>query len=245
MGCWGRGLFQSDDDYDIVRDLSAMFGCDIFTPENEERAGIVKQLNDGLLARKFDKIMAHNFQPATSYHSRDRIVIILGILAMQLGAKIEHRHLTAMKVLRSKLPDMVQQLQVVTALDEYKNNGTEWVLGSKGLVDTMGYAADGKTEYENGDGFWSSGLGHSADEDPYPHTYSKKCLSCGDDEAEPVRCSRCQMARYCNRDCQKRDWPVHKQVCVSYKPRSIRVPDLSAEKPQEPEKVDTATETEA
>ena len=27
------------------------------------------------------------------------------------------------------------------------------------------------------------------------------------------KCSRCGDARYCNRQCQKKDWPVHKKKC--------------------------------
>lgn len=33
-------------------------------------------------------------------------------------------------------------------------------------------------------------------------------------DAPPLqRCSRCLMAHYCDRECQKRDWATHKAAC--------------------------------
>src|SRR6184192_371695 len=37
--------------------------------------------------------------------------------------------------------------------------------------------------------------------------------SCGKPNA--CRCSRCKKVSYCGRDCQIKDWPDHKAVCVS------------------------------
>jgi hypothetical protein len=157
MGIWGRGLLQSDDDHDIANALNEMFECDIFQPEEEDGAAVVKLLNGGLLSKKFDKLLFPDFKPQISHQSRDRMVIILGILAMKLGATIEGQYIAALRMLRSSLPNMFQQLQLLTALDEYKN-GIPWVLGSKGPMDAM-TSAGYKTEYDNGDEFWLSGLG--------------------------------------------------------------------------------------
>lgn len=157
MGVWGRGLLQSDDDYDIADALNEMFPFEIFLPDEKQRAEAVEALNSGLLSKKFDKLLSADFKPQVSYQSRDRMVIILGVLAMQLGATIDGQHLAALRILRSSLPNMFQQLQLVTALDEYKN-GTRWILGSKGLLETM-QSAGRKTDYDDGDEFWASGLG--------------------------------------------------------------------------------------
>jgi hypothetical protein len=32
---------------------------------------------------------------------------------------------------------------------------------------------------------------------------------------KPMKCSRCVTARYCSAACQRADWPVHKQACLS------------------------------
>jgi hypothetical protein len=36
---------------------------------------------------------------------------------------------------------------------------------------------------------------------------------CASEEASSM-CSRCQVVRYCSRECQRTDWKAHKPVCV-------------------------------
>jgi hypothetical protein len=46
----------------------------------------------------------------------------------------------------------------------------------------------------------------------------ERCSGCGKIEGkknEFKKCSRCQVAVYCGRDCQKADWKAHKKVCAS------------------------------
>lgn len=45
--------------------------------------------------------------------------------------------------------------------------------------------------------------------DGYMCTFCEKILE------EPLKCSRCHRARYCDRNCQKQDWSLHKQWCKS------------------------------
>ena len=40
-----------------------------------------------------------------------------------------------------------------------------------------------------------------------------KCSSCGTFSENLKKCSRCQLAQYCNRECQKKHWSTHKTVC--------------------------------
>ncbi|KAH9902016.1 hypothetical protein F4778DRAFT_735922 [Xylariomycetidae sp. FL2044] len=218
---------QSDDDFDIVNDLSKMMGLDMFQPRNEEeRQSAVCKLNDGLFTRKFDMILEPGFEPYSSHHAPGRIAVILGILAMLLGAKISDKHMNQLRILRIGLGTMEEQLQLLTALDEYKNNGTRWVSGSKLQVETR--ECDGRaSEYDIGDEFWFSGLGHNEGEKPTSDTYSKRCLACRKiPDPFLLRCSRCKMARYCNADCQRVDWLSHIRVCELRKEvRSCPVPD--------------------
>ncbi|CAJ2501668.1 Uu.00g045210.m01.CDS01 [Anthostomella pinea] len=216
MGVWGLGLLQSDDDYDIESDLDDMFGLNLFQPTDEaESVATVEKLNtDRFLAKKFDKILTATFvPPRAAYQQRDRIAVILGMLAMQLGAKIESQHMRMLRLLRPALPTLEQQLQLLAALDGYKNDGTQWESGSKSLMDATTTKGDA-TEYDLGDEFWFSGLGHSADENPTSNMWSTSCLSCGDDESTLTTCGRCKMGRYCSKTCQKLDWPIHKKVCA-------------------------------
>ena len=41
----------------------------------------------------------------------------------------------------------------------------------------------------------------------------KKCHSCGKSQTDIKKCSRCNYALYCNRECQKNHWESHKQMC--------------------------------
>ena len=40
-----------------------------------------------------------------------------------------------------------------------------------------------------------------------------KCSSCGNCSENLKKCSRCRSVQYCNRECQKKDWSIHKSVC--------------------------------
>ncbi len=48
---------------------------------------------------------------------------------------------------------------------------------------------------------------------------TNKCASCSTPEADPEKplkpCAKCQTVRYCSRDCQKKDFKVHKKICAA------------------------------
>ena len=41
----------------------------------------------------------------------------------------------------------------------------------------------------------------------------RACLYCLQEVEGSSRCSRCQTALYCNKNCQTSHWPVHKNIC--------------------------------
>lgn len=47
-----------------------------------------------------------------------------------------------------------------------------------------------------------------------PDSEKKKCAKCGKVDEAIKNCSRCLQVGYCGPECQKLDWPSHKQVCV-------------------------------
>ena len=42
----------------------------------------------------------------------------------------------------------------------------------------------------------------------------RNCLYCLQKVEGSSRCSKCRTALYCNRDCQAKHWPVHKNICI-------------------------------
>ena len=47
------------------------------------------------------------------------------------------------------------------------------------------------------------------------------CENCGKHEhgdVKHMKCSRCKLRYYCSRECQKQDWPNHKQMCKKVEP---------------------------
>jgi MYND finger len=48
---------------------------------------------------------------------------------------------------------------------------------------------------------------------------TNKCACCKIPETDPEKplklCAKCQTVRYCSRDCQKKDWKLHKKTCAS------------------------------
>ena len=43
---------------------------------------------------------------------------------------------------------------------------------------------------------------------------NRNCLYCLQKVEGSSRCSKCRTALYCNRDCQAKHWPVHKNICI-------------------------------
>ena len=45
---------------------------------------------------------------------------------------------------------------------------------------------------------------------------AKECALCREKEAK-FRCSKCKTTRYCSKECQLRDWPMHRSICSMVK----------------------------
>lgn len=53
-----------------------------------------------------------------------------------------------------------------------------------------------------------------------------RCCVCG--KQGKLRCSKCGIARYCDRQCQRAHWPDHKRVCDKDRTRQRQPPSLHA-----------------
>ncbi|KAL7629451.1 hypothetical protein AAE478_000971 [Parahypoxylon ruwenzoriense] len=161
MIMWGTGFFQSDRDLAIAKDLFQMLGRGLVSLEEWKiTEDTVKRLNSGLLAENFDKVLSAHFKPHNSRHKREYVAVILGMIAMDFGARIEDRHMKALRLLRPWLPTIDMQLQLVTALDEYKNDGTAWKLERKCPKQLAASSKKDSTEYDLE--FWITGVGPAA-----------------------------------------------------------------------------------
>ncbi|EON63549.1 hypothetical protein W97_02777 [Coniosporium apollinis CBS 100218] len=184
MGAWGYGLLQSDHDYDCAGNLSDEAGIELFYPEDPEATR--KKLDDGTLSRLFDNHENRTFSPKCT-------TIILGVLAMQVGAKIEDRHLDLLRsIYRSAGLYEEGERQMRKALERYKNDGTPYSIDSPGLDLTVAL----KGPMERGE-------------------IPRLCTNCdkSETELELKRCGKCKVVLYCSPECQKADWKTHKRFC--------------------------------
>ncbi|TFK37232.1 hypothetical protein BDQ12DRAFT_713611 [Crucibulum laeve] len=46
----------------------------------------------------------------------------------------------------------------------------------------------------------------------------KRCDACGDNQKSLKNCGKCQVARYCSVECQRKHWPTHKKTCQPFGP---------------------------
>ncbi|KAG5651267.1 hypothetical protein H0H81_009260 [Sphagnurus paluster] len=49
-----------------------------------------------------------------------------------------------------------------------------------------------------------------------PPRLEKKCDECGKDDVALKNCAKCQVARYCSVECQRKAWPTHKKTCKPF-----------------------------
>ncbi|KDR68106.1 hypothetical protein GALMADRAFT_231519 [Galerina marginata CBS 339.88] len=51
-----------------------------------------------------------------------------------------------------------------------------------------------------------------------PHSKASACFTCNNTPGanqEYQRCAKCRLITYCSRECQKKDWPIHKEACFA------------------------------
>jgi hypothetical protein len=69
---------------------------------------------------------------------------------------------------------------------------------------------------------------------------TNKCASCNAPETDPEKplkpCAKCQTVRYCSRDCQKKDWKLHKKICASAAQIYAQNANLKPAAPRAPKK---------
>ncbi|KAL8717903.1 MAG: hypothetical protein Q9225_004896 [Loekoesia sp. 1 TL-2023] len=160
MGVWGHGIYQFDSDLDILdliaKEATKMFPdpdclrCPLMSDYLTLRFPIdkpttVEQLNAGIFHRLLRRF---------KHSKNDMAVILLAAVGMELGVKLDEEDILMIKVtvMKADIGDEKRD-QMIKALEEYKNDGTEWDFNSNGVIetanDTLKEAIDRKEEAAN------------------------------------------------------------------------------------------------
>lgn len=134
MGAWGYELFQSDNDLEWIDYICDEAGTTLDYPDN---AGEVrKELDNGLLAKTFERYLGEK-------DVQEYGILMLGILAMQLGARMDDKYLNIMRGIYNRDCGLypLGKAQVKLALDAYRNDGTPWDFERTGRGTAASYIA--------------------------------------------------------------------------------------------------------
>lgn len=142
-GAWGYGLYQSDIDFemlDLVAAEAAMMMSDpeclrsSLIPEDfslrapVDRVAAVHQLEDGILHRLIRRLNHQNNHGA---------IVILGVVSMELGVKVNPEDLLAIKMALQRWGTYeVKRDQIVRALEVYSNDGEQWIFDGMRNMET-------------------------------------------------------------------------------------------------------------
>ncbi|KAH6849722.1 hypothetical protein B0I37DRAFT_94940 [Chaetomium sp. MPI-CAGE-AT-0009] len=222
MGRWGHCLFEADNDQDLAYGFALEITGTEDGPEFEalcsfgyagigadgtmaadgqvlERVG--QKLDAGLGNKLIDKYRALAVATKNPWeeHEAKYRVIILGALMMGTGAKIGDHNLQHLRQLASE----VQCNEKFTLA----------------FADT-GFRGPGKRQFLAALDNYTPGT---------PRSYNQpSCHACGKSKQDtgkaPLKCSGCPKGWFCDKDCQRSLWNVHKQSCgANVNPRVLNV----------------------
>ncbi|KAM7183926.1 hypothetical protein V8F20_012425 [Naviculisporaceae sp. PSN 640] len=212
MGRWGQRLFEGDQDLDIVSDLDAEFiatgqadahqEADISESllDDQNKEAMRLRLDNGLGKLIFTKLRAEEDDPEHNWlGKRDGKyrVCIFGALMMRLGAQIDDEDMQHLREIVSEVPCR-QGFQLPLCDDGFRDPG-KWQF----IAALEHYKPGTPRDFD-----------------------CPSCGNCGrikdDLGAALKKCAGCEheVAYFCNKDCQKNNWPVHKKSCASTQKRN-------------------------
>ncbi|KAI0014507.1 hypothetical protein F4780DRAFT_789627 [Xylariomycetidae sp. FL0641] len=199
MGRWGLRLFEGDHDMDLASDLDSAFdgdpnllriselvnGCwDTMEEYNASIIAMRKKLDMNGLGERFLQHWRHD---KTGLDPEYRF-IVAGALMMRAGAKIDQSHIQHMRHLAGQ----------VTCNQKY----------TLPMFD-LGFRAPGRAQFLAALDHYQPGT---------PRDFGEpSCFQCGKAKEDigkpPMKCAHCKMVWYCDKDCQKAHWRIHKPEC--------------------------------
>ncbi|KAJ4322374.1 hypothetical protein N0V84_004845 [Fusarium piperis] len=118
---------------DIARELLAYAEGDedqtftIWRPLVEDRTLVADMLGNGLLDAILEEVVSRYMSSPCTLGAGRYTYILAVATAMKVGAIIDPVHFEFAKAFTPHLVSPFHQLQVLTACEEYKNNGKRWV----------------------------------------------------------------------------------------------------------------------
>lgn len=156
-------------------------------------------------------------------------LVILGACAMTHGCKLSKSFLDKLREVFLGVGLMRDALmQVHVALNEphgYKNDGTPYDFGSKGLYETADSMPPGPGPV-NVPGHAGFPMGHNTNavekrirarlQEIHEVKTTAVCGGCASAQSKDgyfQTCAKCKKRKYCSKKCQKQEWDMHKQIC--------------------------------
>ncbi|GME40652.1 n-lysine methyltransferase smyd2 [Neofusicoccum parvum] len=210
MGFWGERFFQNDRDLDVVSQLPAAPGItdNLYMPEDPDR--LRKDLDTGKLDALFCKLCDGSIDAKSPLHAYGlkTVIVVMAAAAMRHGATISDDYRAYIKTaLKSRLAmyDRAKK-DMAEAITVYQN-GVALDIAGKGLLEVMDDSPPSPYRSPSTINLLSPELFAALE------TVADECNACGKASDELLRCSRCRKAHYCNKECQKKAWKKHMQIC--------------------------------
>ena len=93
---------------------------------------------------------------------------------------------------------------------DYNNNSNDMNNNNNGVKDSSDNSND-----DNNVNNVNNELSNMNIDSSSHRSSDRNCLYCLQVVESSSRCSQCRTALYCNRNCQIKHWPLHKNICIN------------------------------
>ncbi|KAF1950442.1 hypothetical protein CC80DRAFT_578477 [Byssothecium circinans] len=196
-----------------------------------------QHLDSGVLAKMVQEKEAAMLAPPKEgewvFNDPCYAYVLLGACAMSLGCHLPDSYISMLKKVYTEgglMPDALKQMKKALFGPDGFTNGVPYDFESKDLVETanaMGSAPPSGRGWVGMNvigpgGIFNTGMGDSSTsavikELRAKHNHPDACGGCGVEQGEEgtvlMQCARCKDRKYCSKDCQRKQWKIHKRVC--------------------------------